>query len=98
VVRGSDNVFADLGFEAPEEELAKAKLIVLIEDRIKELGLTQARAAARMSISQPKVSRLLRGDSTGISTGWLMTALRNLGNDVEISVRPGTGRLVVLAG
>ena len=102
VIRGSDNVFADLGFEAPEEELAKAKLIILIGERIKELGLTQGDAAIRMGISQPKVSKLLRGDTSDLacSTAWLMKALLNLGRDVEIRVSPAntaTGHLYVFA-
>jgi predicted XRE-type DNA-binding protein len=90
---GSHNVFADLGFEAPEDELAKAKLVTLLRDRIDELGLRQQAAAHRMRISQPKVSKIMRGDTTGISTDWLMTALRRLGNDVQISVKPVKRRM-----
>lgn len=96
--RGGANVFADLGFEAPEEELAKAKLVVLLKERIGELHLNQQAAAARMGISQPKVSKILRCDTSGVSTDWLMTALRKLGNDVEICVKPveqETGHLSV---
>lgn len=37
---GSDNVFADLGFENPEEELLKANLVAEIADLIKERKLT----------------------------------------------------------
>jgi predicted XRE-type DNA-binding protein len=100
IVRGSDNVFADIGLEAPEEELAKAKLVLLIKGRIEELGLNQTQAASRMGAAQPKVSKLLRGDTSGVSTGWLMTALVSLGKDVEICVKAGkahTGRLYVFA-
>jgi predicted XRE-type DNA-binding protein len=100
ITRGSNNVFADLGFTASERELGKAKLVVLIKDRLRELGITQIVAAHRMGISQPKISKLLRGDTSGTSTGWLMTALLNLGRDVEIRVKPArtrTGRLYVFA-
>lgn len=100
VTRGNGNVFADLGFDAPDDELAKATLVVLIERRVAELGLTQAKAAIRMGTTQPKVSRILRGDTSGVSTAWLMTALVDLGRDVEICVRPAaaeTGRLYVHA-
>jgi predicted XRE-type DNA-binding protein len=74
--------------------------VVLIKDRLRELGITQIVAAHRMGISQPKISKLLRGDTSGTSTGWLMTALLNLGRDVEIRVKPArtrTGRLYVFA-
>jgi predicted XRE-type DNA-binding protein len=100
VSRANDNIFADLGFEAPEEELAKAKLVMLISDRIVELGLTQGQAATRMGITQPKVSKILRGDTSGVATAWLMKALLSLGKDVEICVRPAataTGHLYVFA-
>ena len=43
VRRGSGNVFADLGFERPEEELLKAQLVREIRGIIKRRGLTQAR-------------------------------------------------------
>lgn len=39
---GSENVFADLGFENPEEELLKANLTVEIAKIIKKKHLTQA--------------------------------------------------------
>ena len=61
VTQGSDNVFADLGFAAPEEELNKAQLASHIRQIIKRRRLTQAAAAALMEIDQPKVSALLNG-------------------------------------
>ena len=51
---GSGNTFADLGFEQPEEELAKARLASLIEGTIKRRGLSQTRAAEIMGIDQPR--------------------------------------------
>jgi predicted XRE-type DNA-binding protein len=43
-----------------------------------------------MGLSQPDVSRLLRGNFRDISVEWLMRMLTKLGNDVEIVVRsPG---------
>ena len=43
VKRGSGNVFADLGFERPEEEQLKAQLVREIRDILKRRRLTQAR-------------------------------------------------------
>ena len=86
VTRGSKNVFADLGLPDADELLVKAGLAhrigVLIDD------LTQAAAAKRLGIDQPKVSRLLRGDLYGFSTEQLMRFLNDLGHDVAIDVRP----------
>lgn len=44
VEESSGNVFADLGFENPDEELAKALLSRAIERAIERAGLTQAAA------------------------------------------------------
>lgn len=61
VTPGSENVFADLGFAEPEEELAKAQLVSHIRQVIERRRLTQVEAAAQMGIDQPKVSALLNG-------------------------------------
>ncbi len=86
VTRGSGNVFADIGLPDADELLVKAELAhrigVLID------GLTQAAAAKRLGIDQPKVSRLLRGDLYGFSTEQLMRFLNDLGQDVAIEVKP----------
>jgi hypothetical protein len=51
VTPGSGNVFADLGFAEPGEELAKAQLASLIGQVIKKRHLTQAAAARPTSVS-----------------------------------------------
>jgi predicted XRE-type DNA-binding protein len=87
VTAGSGNVFADLGFEEPEEELAKARLASLIERAIKRRELSQTRAAEIMGIDQPKVSALLNGRVDNFSSDRLMRLLTALGHDVQIVVR-----------
>jgi predicted XRE-type DNA-binding protein len=79
VTRGSGNVFADLGLPNPEERLAKAQLASLIDDVIRERGLTQQEAAMLMGIDQPKVSHVLRGRLSGFSTQRLIDFLTALG-------------------
>ena len=61
VTVGSGNVFADLGFANPEEELLKAKLIREIRSIIKRRKLTQAKAAVILGLKQPDVSALVTG-------------------------------------
>jgi len=87
VIPSSGNVFADLGFEEPEEELTKAQLASHIRQIIQRRRLTQVAAAALMGIDQPKVSALLNGRITNFSTDRLMRLLTALGQDVEIVVR-----------
>lgn len=81
------NVFADLGFEHPEEELAKAQLILQIVRLVRARGLTQTAAAQVLALPQPKVSLLLRGRMAGFSTDRLIRLLNRLDQDVEIVVR-----------
>jgi predicted XRE-type DNA-binding protein len=87
VTPSSGNVFADMGLPEPEEELAKAQLATHIERAIRRRRLTQAKAAAFMGIDQPKVSALLNGRLDGFSSDRLMRLLRQLGQDVDVTVR-----------
>ena len=103
VTPGSGNVFADLGFEEPEEELTKAQLASHIRQVIRRRRLTQVAAAALMGIDQPKVSALLNGRLANFSTDRLMRLLTALGQDVEIVVKEkptglDKGRIRVMAG
>ncbi|RYG47965.1 XRE family transcriptional regulator [bacterium] len=84
----SGNVFADLGFEHPEEEQTKSRLVSAIADALAASGLNQSGAAALIGLDQPKVSRLLRGQTTGYSIERLNEILNRLDRDVEIIVRP----------
>lgn len=102
ITPSSGNVFADLGFAEPEEELTKAQLASHIRNIIKQRKLTQAAAAAQMGIDQPKVSALLNGRLENFSSERLMRLLTMLGRDIEIVLKPKSskrehGRIRVLA-
>jgi predicted XRE-type DNA-binding protein len=102
VTPSSGNVFADLGFAEPEEELAKAKLASRIRQIIEDRRLTQAAAAALMDVDQPKVSALLNGRLANFSSERLMRLLTALGQDVDIVLRAkprsrAAGRIRVVA-
>lgn len=90
VTEGSDNVFRDLGFSESEsaELKVKAQLTLQIHNRIREFGLTQARAAERLGVSQPDISKLMNGRHTGYSVERLLALLNALEVDVDIVVRP----------
>jgi predicted XRE-type DNA-binding protein len=92
VTHGSGNVFADLGFTPAEaaELKVKADLTLQIRQRIKELGMTQLLAAARLGISQPDVSKLMAGRHSGFSVERMLALLNALEMDVDIVVRPRT--------
>ena len=103
VTPSSGNVFADLGFAEPEEELTKAQLASHIRQIIRRRRLTQVAAAALMGIDQPKVSALLNGRLANFSSERLMRLLTTLGQDVEITVKAkprnrARGRIRVING
>lgn len=85
---GSGNVFADLGFDNPEEMLAKAQLVSEMQKAIKKKKLTQTEAAEILGLTQPKLSILLKGQFKGYSTDRLIRFLRILGQDIDIFVTP----------
>lgn len=88
IIEGSGNVFDDLRLPDAAAELVKAQLTFQIAKRIKTLGLTQTSAAARLKISQPDVSRLMKRRPTGFSTDRLLAPLTALDIDVDIVLRP----------
>lgn len=87
-VKGSGNVFADMGLPDADELLAKAQLVFRIHEIIRSKKLTQKRAALVLGNDQPKVSALVRGHLDGFSTERLFRFLNLLGEDVEIVLRP----------
>jgi len=90
VTRGSDNVFVDLGFSQSEaaDLKVKADLTLRIHHRIKELGLTQVKAAEQLGVSQPDVSKLMNGRHVGYSVDRLLALLNALEVDIDIVIRP----------
>jgi predicted XRE-type DNA-binding protein len=92
VERGSGNVFADLGRPDAEAHLVKAELVTRIDRIIRQRRLTQARAAKLLGISQPDVSRLLKGNFRDYSVERLLRLLMALGRDVEIVIRKPRAR------
>jgi predicted XRE-type DNA-binding protein len=88
VKRGTGNVFADLGFERPEEELLKAQLVREIRDVLKRRKLTQMKAAEVLGLKQPDVSALLAGRVYKFSLERLLRCIRRLDRDVTLVIRP----------
>lgn len=87
VIKGSGNVFQDLGLPDADLLHAKADLVHRISVLIGKRGLTQIRAAEVLGISQPKISALLHGRLEGFSMDRLVRFLIALDQDVKISVR-----------
>lgn len=99
VTLSSGNVFADLGFDNPEEELLKAKLVRELRAIIKRRRLTQAKAADLMGVKQPDVSAIVTGRTGKFSLDRLVRCLDKLDYRVEVVVRhkPRGSRTLVAA-
>jgi predicted XRE-type DNA-binding protein len=91
VTHGSDNVFADLGFTDAAQLIVKARLAKAIHDAIQQLGLSQAEAAQRVGLDQPKISKIVRGQLQEFSTERLMNLLLCLGFNLEIRLERVVG-------
>ena len=87
IERGSGNVFADLGLPDADAHLLKAELVTRIDEIIRQRRLKQVEAAKLLGLSQPDVSRLLRGSFEEFSMERLLRLLTALGRDVEIVIR-----------
>ena len=87
IEESSGNMFEDLGFPNPEQELLTARLTLQIYRVIKHRKLTQTQAGEILGIKQPHVSGLMRGHSGNFSVERLLDFLAALGHDVEIRVR-----------
>ena len=101
VEAGSGNVFADLGLADADAHIVKAELVTRIDAIVRQRGITQAEAARLLGLSQPDVSRLLRGDFREYSLERLLRLLTALGRDIDIVIRQprsaGAGKLRVAA-
>jgi predicted XRE-type DNA-binding protein len=93
--RSSGNVFADLGLPNAEEKQTKVRLAVAINQIIDDQNLSQAGAARRLKVNQPKISALSNYRLNGFSVERLMNFLTALDRDVEIIIRrrPKAGRV-----
>ncbi len=84
----ADSVFYDLA-ETPEEAAnltARGLLMIAIDQRIREQGWTQTEAAARLHVTQPRVSDLLNGKISKFSLDALVNMLAPVG--LTFDVRP----------
>jgi len=63
MVRGSSNVFRDVGFRQPEARnfALRSEVMIRIEEFVGRSGMTQARAASRLGLTQPRLNALLKG-------------------------------------
>jgi predicted XRE-type DNA-binding protein len=87
IVRGTTNVFADLGYADADERQTKLRLAYALNGILEKQKLTQVEAAQTLGINQPKISALQNYKLDGFSVERLMTFLTAMDRDVEIVVK-----------
>ena len=86
---GSGNVYLDLGFPPAEAEslMMRSRLMLMVGTVIHERHLTQTRAA-RLGVSQPRVSDVIRGRIERFTIDALVEMLARAGVRLDIVERP----------
>jgi predicted XRE-type DNA-binding protein len=105
MARRSDNVFLDLGFPEVEARnlLLRMQIMICIEQFVKRSGLTRARAAARLGLTQPELNAFLFAkidQFCRFSLDALVNMATRAGLHVELHVTPAkraAGRVAATA-
>ena len=89
MVRGSGNVFRDVGFPPDEAHnlLLRAELMLHVERFVKDQKLTRAAAAKTLGITQPRLNQLLKHKIGLFRLDALVKMLVNAGLYVELRVK-----------
>ena len=87
-VKGSGNVFADLGLANGDDLAIETELLRRIITIVRERKLSQRVAARVLGVDQPKVCALMNGKTRGYSIARMIRFLAALDQDVEIRIKP----------
>jgi predicted XRE-type DNA-binding protein len=88
IIKGTGNVFADLGLPDPADRQTKTRLAMAVNAIVKERHIKQTDTASILGIPQSKVSALANYRLDHFSVEKLMSFLNALNQDVEIVIRP----------
>ena len=94
VVRGSGNVFRDLGHENADAQQFKAILAAEIIKALDRDGLSVRAAHSRTGIAAADFSRIRNADLGRFTVDRLMSIINRLGSRVEVRVRVRRGEPV----
>jgi len=87
--RARKPVFEELGFATEEAAnlRLRSELMIALLQLIERRGLSQARAATLLGVSQPRISDLARGKIDRFSVDTLIAMLGHAGAEVRVSVK-----------
>ena len=95
ITKGSSDVFADLGFSPAESRNLgiRSEMMTALRSFIEKEALTQADAARRLNVSQPRISDLTRGKISRFSLDTLVNMLTDAGLEVDFRIKPSRRRV-----
>lgn len=98
-VRGSENVFLDLGFNKPEALNLKMRsdLMIAIEKFYRRNGFAPAQARKRLGITQVQVDALLKGKIEQLSLDALVKIATRADLEVRLVIGEGSGGVTTSA-
>ncbi len=95
ITKGSGDVFSDLGFSPSESRnlRLRSQMMTALRKFIEKEGLTQADAAKRPKVSQPRISDLTRGKISRFSLDALVDLLSDAGLEDEFRIKSSSRRV-----
>ena len=95
ITKGSGDVFVDLGFSSAESRNLniRSQMMTVLRKFIEKEGLTQAEAAKRLKVSQPRISDLVCGKISRFSLDTLVNMLTDAGLRVEMRIKQPSRRV-----
>lgn len=79
--------------DSPEEAATmkiRADVMIAIHDTIRAWSITQAQAASRLGVTQPRLNDLLQGKISKFSLDTLLTLAGRAGLKVKINIKKAT--------
>mgnify|MGYP002624491697 CR=1 FL=1 len=88
IAESSGDVFIDLGFSETEAMnlRLRSELMIALRRLIEKQNWSQAEAAKRLSVTQPRISDLMRGKITRFSLDTLVNMVVDAGMDVDLTI------------
>jgi len=95
ITMGSGDVFTDIGFSPAESRhlRLRSQMMTALRKYIEKEGLTQADAAKRLKVSQPRISDLTHGKISKFSLDTLVNMLTDAGLEVDFRIKASTRRV-----
>lgn len=90
MTKSSGNVFADLGFGPDEAQnlMLRSQTMMAVADWYEASGLTQAKAAKALGVTQPRLNQVLKGKINEFSLDALVNMATRAGMRVGLTIKP----------